>query len=100
MVDGVDEIKARPRSPLAELLLAAQTAAPDDAARVTVRSLPYAGSVAVRGKPDDGGFLAAVRAETGLDLPLAVGGVAEAESYRALWLGRQQALDLSIFDRA
>ena len=31
--------------------------------------------------------LAAVRAETGLDLPLAVGGVAEAESYRALWLG-------------
>ena len=87
MVDTLDRTPPHPRSPLAELLLAAQTAAPDDTAWVTVRSLPYAGSVAVRGKPDDGGFLAAVRAETGLDLPLAVGSVAEAESYRALWLG-------------
>lgn len=87
MADGIDETNPRPRSPFAELFLAAQTAAPDDAAPVSVRSLPFAGGVAVRGKPDDEAFLAAVRRATGLDLPLAAGGVAEVEGYRALWLG-------------
>ncbi|MCA8926815.1 MAG: sarcosine oxidase subunit gamma [Alphaproteobacteria bacterium] len=72
---------------MAELFLAAQSAPPDDTARVFVQSVPLVGQVAVRGRPEDGAFRAAVRAATGLDLPLAVGGVAEAGDYRALWLG-------------
>lgn len=87
MVDSVDEMIPRPRSPFAELFLASHTAAPDDTAAVTVRSLPFVGYVAVRGKPDDAGFLAAAKGVLGLDLPLTAGGVAEAEHCRVLWLG-------------
>ncbi len=87
MVDSVDEMIPRPRSPFAELFLAAQTAAPDDTATVTVRSLPFVGIVAVRGKPDDAAFLEAARGVLGLALPLTAGGVAEVEHYRVLWLG-------------
>ena len=87
MVDSIDETNPRPRSPFAELFLAAQTAAPDDTAEVSLRSLPFAGYVAVRGKPGDAAFLAAAKGVLGLDLPLAAGGVAEGDSHRALWLG-------------
>jgi sarcosine oxidase subunit gamma len=83
----MDEMKPRPRSPLAELALAAQTTAPDDTARVSVRSLAFAGYVSVRGKPDDAGFLSTVRAMLELDLPLSVGETVETELYRVFWLG-------------
>ena len=83
----MDDTIARPRSPLAELFLAAQSAAPDDAALVHVQYVPFVGQVALRGKVEDSGFVAAVRQVLGLDLPLAVGGVAESEASRALWLG-------------
>lgn len=81
----MDEMTPRPRSPLAELVLAAQTSAPDDGARVTVRSLPFAGYVAIRGKPDDERFLSTVRALLEFDLP-GYGEVVENEEYRAFWL--------------
>ena len=87
VVDSIDEMNPRPRSPFAELFLASHTTAPDDSAAVSVRSLPFVGYVAVRGKPDDEAFLASVRRTTGLDLPIAVGGVVETEAIRVLWLG-------------
>lgn len=83
----MDDPLPRPRSPLAELFLSAQSAPPDDAAQAFVQSVPFVGQVAVRGKADDRQFLAAVRATAGLDLPLAAGPVAEAEQGRAVWLG-------------
>jgi sarcosine oxidase subunit gamma len=83
----VDDPIPRPRSPLADLFLAAQSAPPDDAAQVFVQSVPFVGQVAVRGKADDAAFLNAVRSVTGLNLPLTVGEVTEAEGCRAIWLG-------------
>ena len=83
----MDEPTRKPRSPLAELFLAAQSAQPDDTAAVFVQSVPFVSQVAVRGRAEDTAFLAAVREATGLDLPLAARGVAEVEGYRALWLG-------------
>ncbi len=84
---AMDEMTPKPRTPLAELFLAAHTTAPDSVARVVVRSLPFAGYVAIRGKPDDRSFLSVVHGILGLELPLAAGDVAEGENYRALWLG-------------
>jgi sarcosine oxidase subunit gamma len=83
----MDEMTPRARSPLAELVLATQTTAPDDMALVSVRSLPYAGYVSVRGKPDDAAFLSTVRAMLELDLPLSVSETVETELYRVFWLG-------------
>ncbi len=83
----MDDPVPRPRSPLADLFLAAQSAPPDDAAQVFVQSVPFVGQVAVRGRPDDPDFLNAVRRVAGIDLPLAAGVVAEAEACRAIWLG-------------
>ncbi len=87
MVDAIDEMNARPRSLFAELFLASHTSAPDDVAAVTVRSLPFVGYVAVRGKPDDTAFLCATDSILGLNLPLEAGNVAETQGYGALWLG-------------
>jgi sarcosine oxidase, subunit gamma len=82
-----DDTIAHPRSPLAELFLAAQSAPPDDSAQVYVHSVPFVGQVSVRGKPGDAAFLGAVRSVTGLDLPLAAGAVVETLAFRAIWLG-------------
>ncbi len=87
MVDSIDEMRPRPRSPVAGVFPAAQTAAPDDTAAVIVRSLPFVGYVAIRGKVHNRGFLDAVRDVMALDLPQAAGGIAETETYRVLWLG-------------
>ena len=76
-----------PLSPFTGLSMGAQTGASAGATTVTVQVLPSAGSVAVRGKPDDGAFLSAASSALGLNLPLAVGGVAEGAQYRTLWLG-------------
>lgn len=83
----MDEPIPRPRSPLAELFLAAQSAPPDDTAQVHVQSVPFVGQVAVRGRPDDPQFRHAFRSVAGLDLPLAPGAVAEGGGFRAIWLG-------------
>jgi sarcosine oxidase subunit gamma len=82
-----DATTARPRSPLAELFLAAQSAPPDDAATVYVQSAPFVGQVSLRGRPDDAAFLAAAEEALGLTLPLTAGGLAEGAAHRALWLG-------------
>ena len=69
----MDDPLPRPRSPLAELFLSAQSAPPDDAAQVFVQSVPFVGQVALRGKSGDRQYLSAVREIAGLDLPLAAG---------------------------
>jgi sarcosine oxidase subunit gamma len=84
---NVDEPTRRPRSPLAELFLAAQSAPPDDAAQVYVQSVPFVGQVAVRGRLEDEAFKGAIRNVLGLELPMTVGGVVEVEAYRTIWLG-------------
>jgi sarcosine oxidase subunit gamma len=84
---NVDETIARPRSPLAELFLSAQSAAPDDTAQVHVQSVPFVGQVALRGKAEDGAFRDIAGQVLGLDLPLSSGSVVESEAVRIIWLG-------------
>lgn len=83
----MDETIARPRSPLAELFLSAQSAAPDDTAQVHVQSVPFVGQVALRGKAEDGAFRDIAGQVLGLDLPLSSGSVVESEAVRIIWLG-------------
>jgi len=93
---SVDSVALQPRTPLTELPPAALTAAPDSAARVILQPAPFVGQVAVRGHLADAVFASATTAVLGLELPASAGGVAESEPHRAIWLGPDHWLVVTV----
>lgn len=77
----------RPQSPLIERVHQERRAASPADAGVRLQELPFTGYINLRGDPGDASFLKAVREAAGLELPLEPNTFAEADGYRAVWLG-------------
>lgn len=82
MSEGVRE-----ESPLVERITPERKAASPAEAGVTLRERPFLGYINLRGDPDDGAFLEAVKGATGVDLPLEPNTVIEDGRCTTIWLG-------------
>jgi len=77
----------RQESPLVERITPERKAASPADAGVTLRERPFLGYINVRGNPEDGNFLEAVKGVAAVDLPLEANTVDEGDRCTAIWLG-------------